>query len=214
MAPKCGSTTIKNSTDGIAVNITDEQLNNPIYKKIIIIRKSVIDRFLSGFYEDLFNNYCYDTMDITFNNYLLFLHKCYRQKSINVNNVDGVLVWYGNCSNVSLNITDNYGNFCSHIMSQHYAISSIINRITCKNANIIELSTLSDIVPKKYNVKVKVDISADINTSLSYIKATRLMISEKVLTEHQREIILDIYKEDLQFLNQLEQRFDYVNKSI
>ena len=222
MAPKCGTTTISNILN---VDLHKEysevdlnNLNNPEYKKIIIIRESVIDRFLSGFYEDLFNNSCYDNMNITFNDYLIFLYNCYKEKKPNVNNINinniNIPVWFGNCSNQTLNITDKEGNFCSHIMSQKYAISNIVNMIECKNIKIIDLKNLSDILPKstkKFNIKEKIEKLPDkINfseISLSYIKSNRLIISSKFLNEKQKEIILDIYKEDLLFFNELEEKF-------
>ena len=143
MAPKCGTTSIANMLN---VSLHDKMdltnLNNPEYKKIIIIRESVIDRFLCGFYEDLFNNTCYDKMDITFNDYLLFLYKCFKEKIPNVTNTKmynglNIPVWFGNCSGCTLSITDDNGNFCSHIMSQKYAISGIVKNIQCKNVELI-----------------------------------------------------------------------------
>ena len=222
MSCKCGTTTIANMLnidinteyDNDTINNT---LNNPEYKKIIIIRKSIIDRFLSGFYEDLFNNFCYDNMNITFNDYLLFLQKCYKEKIPNVNNLNvynnnlDIPVWFGNCSNVSLNITDENGNFCSHIMSQKYHIQNIVNAINCKNVEIIELSKLNTILPniERYNEKEKIQVYVNIsNLSLSEIKLNKLIITKKYLNKRQKKIILDIYKEDRDFFNELNEKFN------
>jgi hypothetical protein len=222
MACKCGTTTIANMLN---VNIHTEYdndtinntLNNSEYKKIIIIRKSIIDRFLSGFYEDLFNNFCYDNMDITFNDYLLFLQKCYKEKIPNVNNLNvynnnlDIPVWFGNCSNVSLNITDETGNFCSHIMSQKYHICNIVNAINCKNVEIIELSKLNTILPniERYNKKEKIKVYVNIsNLSLNEIKLNKLIITKKYLNKRQKKIILNIYKEDRDFFNELNEKFN------
>ena len=224
MSPKCGTTTIANM---LSVDINHkyndkelENLNNPEYKKIIIIRKSIIDRFLSGFYEDLFNNSCYNNIDITFNDYLLFLHKCYTEKIPNVDNTYiynnlNMPLWFGNCSGVYRSITDKNGNFSSHIMSQKYAICNLVNKINCiDNIQIIELNDLTTILPnnvEKKNVKKKIENIENINISnmtLSYIKENRLIISSTFLDEKQKEIILDMYKDDLIFIDALEKKFN------
>jgi len=60
MPPKCGTTTIAKMLNVDLHSIYDlSNINNTEYKKVIIIRKDIVDRFLSGFYEDLFNNTCY-----------------------------------------------------------------------------------------------------------------------------------------------------------
>jgi hypothetical protein len=223
MSPKCGTTTIANMLN---INILHkyskeelDNLNNPEYKKIIIIRKSIIDRFLSGFYEDLFNNNCYNNMNITFDNYLKFLHKCHNNKIPNVNNINiyngvNIPVWFGNCNGIYSNITDKNGNFCSHIMSQKYALYNIVNNIKCKNVQIIELNDLSVLLPymKEKNVKNKIEkISNGFNISdmtLSYIKSNKIIVSSIFLNEKQQQIILDIYKEDIVFLNELEEKLN------
>ena len=59
MAPKCGSHTISKMLNTDLHTVYPEwHLKNDDYRKIIIIRKDVIDRFLSGFYEDLIANTC------------------------------------------------------------------------------------------------------------------------------------------------------------
>ena len=226
MACKCGTTTIShmlnmlNNDSNVTHNTVD--INNPKYKKIIIMRKCVIDRFLSGFYEDLFNNSCYNNMNITFNNYLLFLHKCYKEKLPNVGNLfiyNGLdmPVWFGNCSNVIYNITVYCGNFCSHIASQKYAICHVLNNITCTNIEIIELNELHILLPniKKCNVKpkvTKIPVKFDniSNMLLPDIKSNRIIIAKELLNENQKQIILDIYKEDVDFLMNLENKYLYV----
>jgi len=225
MAPKCGTNTIANmlnvsTLDNYLDIILDNNLfNNPEYKKIIIVRKSIIDRFLSGFYEDLCNNTCYNNINITFNDYLLFLYKCYNEKIPNVNNLDvynglNIPVWFGNCSDVSLNITDTEGNFCSHIMSQKYAISQFTNLIKCKNLEIWDLNDLSILLPnlKKCNVKNIIHKLPDgfdsmSNILLSDMKTKKILLSKDFLNETHKKIILEIYKEDIIFFNELENKF-------
>jgi hypothetical protein len=225
MPVKCGTTTIANilSVDLQHCYTREElnNLNNPEYKKIIIIRKNLIDKFLSGFYEDLFNNSCYDTMDIAFNYYLFFLYKCYKEKRANLNTIEinnvTIPIWFGNCSNVYKNITDKNGNFCSHLQTQKYSIYHIIQYITCKNTFLIELNNLSSILPidKKCNTKNKLNTLPNdvniLNITLSNMKKNKIIFSEHVLNKTQKDIILDMYKEDVLFINELEKKFNYIN---
>jgi hypothetical protein len=219
MAPKCGNTTIAKMLN---VNLHSQHdlsnINNPEYKKIIIIRKDLIDRFLSGFYEDLFNNSCYSNVNVSFNNYLLFLYKCFKQKhpyvdNMKIYNEQDIPIWYGNCSNFSLPITNNKGDFVSHIQTQYYAINDIISLIKNKtNVTVVEITKLSNYLNNniRENVKDKIIISDDINFSelpLSYIKNNRIIINKDVLNDKQKELILEIYKEDVIFINNLENKF-------
>ena len=216
MAPKCGSHTIsKFLNTPLHHAYSENHLHDDDYKKIIIIRKDLIDRFLSGFYEDLFNNTCYDNMNITFNDYLFFLFKCYNEKIANVNNLQVFTgkdqpVWFGNCSGVTKNITDKDGNFCSHIMSQKYAIGNIC-KIIRKNVEIVDLNDLHKILSniEKCHVREKktfTDFDAT-NIPLCDIKKQKLIMSKDNLNENQRKIILEIYKEDVKFFKKLQDRF-------
>jgi len=216
MAPKCGSHTIsKMLNTNLHTNYSKLHLQNDAYKKIIIIRQDLVDRFLSGFYEDLFNNTCYNNMNVTFNDYLLFLFKCYNQKIANVNNLQvftgtDIPIWWGNCSGVYKNITDNNGKFCSHIMSQKYAIGNIC-KIISKNVEIVDLNELHKILPnvKKCHMREKITFTDfDVtNIPLSVIKKQNLIMSKDNLNETQKNIILEIYKEDSKFFKKLQNRF-------
>jgi hypothetical protein len=226
MAPKCGSTTIANMLD---ISLETKQnlsfINNPEYKKIIIIRKNVVERFLSGFYEDLINNFCYDNLNITFNDYLLFLYKCFQQKipyadNIKIYNEDNeeyiMPIWCGNCSYQIYPITNYEGVFCAHLQSQKYAINGVVELIKDKtNVKIIELNDLSKLTnslkknEKKKLLKMPDGINDFSELMLSYIKKNRIIINENLLTDKQKEIILDIYNEDIIFINNLEKNFSY-----
>lgn len=142
MAPKCGSTSVAHylNVDLHHEYTINDELINDDFKKYIIVKKDVVERFLSGFYEDLFNNTCYDNMEITFHEYLLFLYKCFSEKIPDVNNLSVYLnrdipVWFGNTSNVSLNITDSEGNFISHLQTQKIALNHIIDMIEGEKCN-------------------------------------------------------------------------------
>ena len=221
MSPKCGTTTIANFLGVCQHHKYNEEeinnLNNPEYKKIIIIRQNICDRFLSGFYEDLFNNTCYDNMNITFDNYLNFLYYCFKNKIPNVNNTKvyndlDIPIWFGNCSNYSLNITDDNGNYCSHIMSQKYAISHIINQIYCKNVFLIDINNLSSILQYstiRCNVKKKTYYNIS-EIPLSQIKFNKIIISEISLNEIQKKKILEIFDEDIIFINELKNKYDFI----
>jgi hypothetical protein len=221
MAPKCGTTTIAHMLNvDLHHSYTCEEinnLNNPEYKKLIIIR-NIIDRFLSGFYEDFFECNCYDNMDITFNDYLLFLYKCYTEKipnvnTIHINNVN-IPVWWGKGNNNYLNLTNNNGEFCSHIQQQKYAISHITNNIKCNNIELIDLSNLSYIIKvKNKNVNLKqVPFDFDLSTtSLSYMKKNKIIISSIYLTSEQIKIIFEMYSEDIEFIEELEKKYKYLD---
>lgn len=218
MAVKCGSHTIsKYLNTNLHTAYTNHQLTNDEYTKIIIFRKDVVDRFLSGFYEDLFNNTCYNNMDVTFNDYLLFLYKCYIEKIPNVNNLSCYLnkdipVWYGNCSKVCKNITNNNGIFCSHIQTQKTSIYGIVSKIGGKNVKIIELNDLSKLIPniKSYNVKKKQKYDLDLTKiTLSDMKKNKIIISTDCLNDSQIQLILKICEEDIKFINELIDKFNY-----
>ena len=232
VSPKSGTTTIANYLNiNIHIKYSNDFINNVLtddtYLKLIIIRKNIIDRFISGFYEDLFNNTCYNNMDITFNNYLLFLNNCYINKITNVNNLNSFLnidvpVWFGNCSNRTLPITNKNGLFCSHIMSQHYALNNCINQIKGINVKLIELNNLNTFLKydKILNKKEKTNIELLLEYNnqsfilsdmcLYKIKETKLIISENNLTEEQKKIILNIYMIDINFIKELETQFEYI----
>lgn len=217
MAPKCGTTTIAkilNTELNAMCNLSN--INNPEYKKVIIVRKNLVHRFLSGFYEDLFNNVCYSNINIKFNDYLLFLYDCFKKKHPCINNMEiynkqDIPIWYGNCSGYSLPITDDEGNFTSHIQSQCFAIKNIIGLLKNKtNVVIVELNKLSKYLNNTLRENVKQSIYFDGNfseLSLSYIKNHRIIINDDGLTDNQKKLILEIYKEDEIFINDLEQNF-------
>ena len=221
MAPKCGTTTISNMLN---INLHSKcdlsNINNPQYKKVIIIRKDLVNRFLSGFYEDLFNNYCYSNIDIKFNDYLLFLYDCFQKKHPNVDNMkiyneQDIPIWFGNCSNLSLPITDDKGVFISHIQSQYFAINKIVSLIENKtNVVVVELNNLSKYLNNtiRENVKQKIHFNSNFSElPLLYIKNNRIIINNDVLTNNEKELILKIYKEDEIFINNLEYKFCVFN---
>ena len=220
MAPKCGTTTIAHMLNvDLHTEYDLSNINNPEYKIIIIIRKNVVNRFLSGFYEDLFNNSCYDNINVTFNDYLLFLYKCFQEKipyvdNMKIYNGQNIPIWFGNCSKKFLSITDNEGQFISHIQSQKIAIYNIVKLINNKtNVKIVELNDLSKFTNNiKKNIKNKIyELPDGINDfsklPLSYIKKNEIIINDNLLNDKQKEIILDIYGEDLIFIKELEVNF-------
>lgn len=218
MAPKCGNTTIAEILNtGLHTEPDLSNINNPKYKKVIILRKNLVERFLSGFYEDLFNNTCYNDIDITFNDYLLFLYDCFKKKHSNLDNMEvynkkNVAIWFGNCSNVTLPITNESGQFVSHIQSQYTAIHYIIELINHnENVLIVEINKLYDYLHNKIrkNVKEKITLENTIFSSmtLSYIKNNRIIVDGNSLSNKQKELILEIYKEDEIFIKNLEKKF-------
>lgn len=219
MAPKCGTTTIAYMLNVKLHSTCDlSNINNPDYKKIIIIKRDLVNRFLSGFYEDLFNNRCYSNVNVNFNDYLLFLYNCFKQKYQHVDNMkiyngQNIPIWYGNCSNVSLPITNHKGEFVSHIQSQKYSINDIVRLIKNKtNVEVVEITDLSKYLNNNIfkNVKHKSKIDDDIcfsKLSLSYIKNNNIIINKDVLTDEQQKLILEIYKEDEKFISYLKVKY-------
>jgi len=229
-SPKCGTTTIsaylnsplnleyKNKYEIENNNNTNLFLDNT-FTNIIIYREDIIDRFLSGFYEDLFNNSCYNNVDVTFDQYLSFLHYCSVNKIPNLNNMNTYLnkdipIWFGNCSYRKLNITDDTGTFISHIQSQSYGILYILNTINeykCKKVKIIELNDLNKIIPnEKYNVKNKSKHNINLsNTLVCDLKKNNIICSKKCLTDKHIELILEIYKEDIDLIHNLKNNYEY-----
>ena len=217
-SPKCGSQSIAKmlNTDLHTSYPIDEQievLSSDKFKKIIIYRKNIFSRFLSGFYEDLFNNNCYDKMDITFDNYLIFLNTIFLDKNKFVNKLmddknKEIPIWFGNCSNVSLPITDCNGYFVSHIVSQKYCLTDLINLISGNNVYICELNELNKITGDIHiNKKEKNNLQNIGNMKLHKIKNDNIIIDAKALTEYQKNIINKIYEEDISFINDLETKF-------
>jgi hypothetical protein len=220
LAPKCGSQSIASylNLDLHMCYCIDEQikcLKSNDFKKIIIYRKNILSRFLSGFYEDLFNNTCYDKLDITFDNYLQLLNDIFINKYSNINilkydNKESP-IWFGNCSNVSLPITDLSGNFISHIISQKYAISNIIDFISDDNVEICELNNLNKITGYIHsNQKIKTHFQNIGEIQLSEIKKNKIIITSQSLTQNQINIINNIYEEDIIFINNLEIKYKNV----
>jgi len=219
MAPKCGTTTISTylKTNNNYKDYDMDILFDKNYLKLIIYRENIIERFISGFYEDLFNNSCYDNIDITFNDYLLFLYNCFKNKISNVNSINinlnkNIPVWWGNCSNVFLPITNNDGVFISHIQSQKYAISPLINLLIDDNVKIIELNNINSVIGSdlKCNVKNKI-LYDDINLftiKLCELKKNKVIISPNMLNNKQKDIILKIYQEDIDYINELKFKYE------
>jgi hypothetical protein len=215
--PKCGNHTISKWLNiELHTPIDNDLLLDDTFTKLIIYRDDIIDRFLSGFYEDLLNNSCYDNMDITFDDYLLFLYECFNNKIPNVDNLSNYLnkdapVWFGNCHEKSSNITDANGCFCSHIQSQSYTINIFLDHID-SNVKIIELNDISKITNNnnKYNEKIKCRIDVDLSIlKLCDIKMNNIIISKECLSDDHKSLILLMFNEDRIIINQLIDKFDY-----
>jgi len=218
--PKCGNNSIAKylniplhneySNDDILSVLNDDN-----YIKLFVIRKNIIERFLSGFYEDLFNNACYDNLEITFKDYLKFLFLCFKNKINNVKNIEingNILpIYYGNCSNLELSITDENGNFQSHIQTQKYTLQHYVNFY---NIKLIEINDLNILFGKNINLNKKEKINEKINISnikLKLLKKNLIIINSDCLTDSEKEIILEIYNEDITFIKELESTFKYYN---
>ena len=232
LAPKCGNQTIAHYLKlDLHIKYTPEYINqiltNDSYLKLIIIRKDIYARFLSGFYEDLFNNTCYSNVNMTFNEYLLFLKYCFDNKIKNLDNLNcydanlDIPICFGNCNKTALPITNAKGAFQSHISSQKFSISYLTSCIQGENVKLIELDKLSnylgtDTIINKLQNKTKQQYPCDINTftrnvNLKDMKQNRWIINHSVLNDDEKSIIYDMYKEDVDYINGLEHKFEYLN---
>ena len=204
MAPKCGTTTIArclnksldSDDDYYQIHTLDDS-----FLKIIIYREDIISRFLSGFYEDIFNNTCYDEMNITFDEYLSFLNYCYINKIPNVNNINcyyqhmDIPLWFGECSKKRLPITNLKGVFCSHLVTQKYAIHNIIERFSNqKNIQLVELNDIHKVIKHDtvYNKKEKSIYTNVSEMKLCDMKRNNIIISKNCLEEKHVKIILHL----------------------
>jgi hypothetical protein len=231
LAPKCGNQTISHYLKlDLHIKYTPEYINEILtsdtYLKLIIIRKNIYARFLSGFYEDLFNNTCYSNVNMTFSEYLLFLKYGFDNKIKKLDNLNcydaslDVPIWFGNCSKLTLPITNEKGIFQSHISSQKYSISKLISSIKGKNAKLIELDKLSnyldtDVIKNKTQNKTQNQYTGNVNTftrniSLKDMKQNRWVITHNVLNDDEKSIIHHMYKEDIEFINNIEHKFEYI----
>ena len=231
LAPKCGNQTISQYLNlDLHIKYTPEYINEILaddsYLKLIIIRKDIYSRFLSGFYEDLFNNTCYSNVNMTFHEYLLFLKYCFDNKIKNVNNLNcyndslDIPICFGNCNKTALPITNAKGIFQSHISSQKYSISYLTSCIKGTNVKLIELDNLShylgsNIIINKLQNKSDQQYPCDINTftrnvTLKDMKQNRWIINHNVLNDDEKSIIYDMYKEDVEFINKLEDKFECI----
>ena len=223
-APKCGSTTIashlnvslheKYNADCV-INV----LKNNEYLKIIVIRTDIVGRFLSGFTEDLYNNECYTNLHLTFIEYIEFLHHCYINKTKHVNNLNVFLeqdvpIYFGGCSNRKLPITNKNGQFISHIQTQKFALQRFIDITIGSNVKLLDINELSRFLGNSESKNVKCKFESTDNADRLYLcdlKCGGFMISKKMLSDECYLMILDICKDDLKIIMDLEEKFEYIH---
>jgi len=218
LSPKCGTQSIVKSLNLTMKKEYDyhevfDTLKNVNYKKIIIIR-DIFSRFLSGFYEDLHNNECYLDINISFIDYVKFLKYCYDNKIPSVNNLNVYFkedkkIWWGQCSNVILPITDEKGNLSGHLIHQKTHLLPYINIIDIddKNIEIIDIKELHKYIKVCENKKIYETVNeSTFNTPLNSIKndyAAGYPKIENMLNYEIKEIILEIYKDDLEYIDEI-----------
>ena len=218
-SPKCGCTSISNylNTEWEPKYVNNEFTNNS-FTKFVIFRQDILERFLSGFYEDLISNTCFDNIEVTFNDYLLFLYKCFKEKIPNVNNLSIFLnkdipVWWGNCSNKTLNLTDSNGDFICHIQTQKFALEYHFFQLikNDKNVKVIEFNSFFKLFPmEKKRSRNKSNYYLNFGQrKLCDIKKHNWIIDKECLNETQKKMILEIYDEDIKFFNELKLNFKY-----
>ena len=103
-------------------------------------------------------------------------------------NTQNIPIWFGNCSGRFLPITNDKGDFTSHIQSQYFAIKKIVKLIENKtNVVVVELNKLSTYLNNTLVENVKKCINFDGNfseLSLSYIKNQRIIVKDDNLTNN------------------------------
>lgn len=220
--PKCGNTSIANYLNlQLHTEYSDDDiykiLRNDDYTKIIVLRNP-LDRFLSGFYEDLNNNSCYNDIDITFNEYCLFLNHCYDNKIKNVDNLNiyykniDAGIWWGNCSSVTYPITTNEGDISGHLISQYNCVKHILSLITGINVKVIDISNLNKYLnnteiknSKSYSNNLDINSTvklSDLKKNIDFrVNKNQLYTSEII------NIIKNIYKEDFDLIEELSNKY-------
>jgi hypothetical protein len=226
--PKCGNTTLSNFLN-IPLNQNYENtylydiLTNSNYKKVLVLRNP-FERFLSGFYEDLNNNSCYENIHISFANYCEFLNYCHDNKLTNVNNLNVFFknenepIWWGNCSNLTLPITDEYGSISGHIGSMCLYVENItFNADKLEIIDIKDLSTFLQISKneikntKNYGVENEYNVTPHMLLSkLKHLKTTKNYCAQAkfLYTPRIYEIIKNIYKIDFDFIEELNKKYN------
>ena len=223
-SPKCGNTSISNYLNvnlhtKYESNVLKNKLNDSNYLKIIVTR-DVCEKFIYGFNEDFNNNECYKYIDITFDEYLDFLKYCYDNKIKNCDNLNvfykniNKKIWWGQCSNNKINITNNEGIIVGHIGSQKSFIKKIINDIEDDNVKVIDIKELSSYICSDIkNNKSNIINHYNNKTKLSEVKNNNgLFIKSKLLTDRNINIIKHIYKEDIIFIENIIKRYN--NKTL
>lgn len=226
LSPKCGTQTVSKYLR-LPINISYNRneiikvLKDPEFKKIIVVR-DIIDRFFSGFYEDLKNNNCYLDLDISFYDYIKFLYFCNDNKIKNVNNLKiyyadkNKLIEWGGCSGRRLPITDSSGCLSGHIIHQKIHIQPYISLLeSTDNVEIIDIKELNEITNIHENSKSYTDSNDDAynyNSLLSDLKKNKIFPKkEKMLNSKIKNIINHIYFCDNEYIESIKLKFPKKN---
>jgi hypothetical protein len=221
-SPKCGNNTIAAYLKcDLHMKYNDDEMNdafkNKEFEKILIIRNPY-ERFLSGFYEDLLNNTCYNDINITFKEYLRFLNYCHNNKIQNVNNLNIFYkeieqkVWWGECSGLKLPITDDNGCISGHIRNQSHYIKKYLDLFTIGEIRVIDIYELSNILQETEikNKKTYSKNAIENGTKLCDLKLRNFKQNPNYRTNYKLlydeeiiDIIKNIYKDDFAFINNL-----------
>lgn len=221
LSPKCGTQTLSKYLK-IPINMSYEKseilniLKDKSFKKIIVVR-DVIDRFFSGFYEDLKNNKCYLDMNLSFFEYIKFICYCHDNKIKNVNNTsiyypdNNNLIYWGGCSRLNLPITDSSGNLSGHIISQKIHLRSCVDLLEPDdNVEIIDITELTKITNIQENVKsyTEEDNKYNYDTLISDLKKAKIYPKkEYMLNKVITNIINHIYISDIIYIKSIKNKF-------
>jgi hypothetical protein len=220
LAAKCGNHTISDYLNcGLQGSFDQTEissaLGNKDFKKIFVIRNPYV-RFLSGFYEDLGNNDCYNNIDVSFKQYVQFLYYCHCNKIANVNNLNVYFpnnnqeIYWGGNLDLQLPITDVNGTITGHIEKQTQFIKFFFDLFQIKDIKVIDVCELSDTLGLKSSSEIKNTKTYTLGNVTNQIKLSdlkknpELRVNHKLLYDKEIISILDvIYKDDFDFIKYL-----------
>lgn len=216
--PKCGNTTIASHLKldilhKYSLAELEAVFQNATYTVVFVVRKNVIDRFLSGLYEDLLTNSCYDNLNMSFTEYLAFLHHCHAEKIPNVNNINvynpeiNHEVYFGSKNRCP--ITNANGQFISHVQLQSSLFDNILT--WCENIKLLQIEQIDELfhATTRLNVKEKKIVDVDLDSiSLAAMKAGNIIINESCLQDKHKNMILSICEKDVDLIEKLFTKYE------
>ncbi len=228
VAPKCGNSSIaKNLGVPVLINYSEDKkreiLFDSTYTKVIIVRQNLVDRFLSGLYEEMFpksgiNGEIYANINLTFGEFLESLFAIIKSRAPNVQTIshpsstfasEAAAQW--RIESFGGPITDEFGTLVTHMGSQFWWISDIVRVMltapTPQPWTVIDTANICQALdmPIVKNVKKKISYSPKFYQRLyiSEIIQKKRIATRDCLTAAQLQEILALFAHDQQFIDLL-----------